>query len=123
MAEYIEREKLLAKLHEVGGCGAAHDTWADGYDKAIDVAYGIVQMTPAADVAEVKHAHWVLSSAFEVFGGEEQAWGRNPIADCSCSNCHKSPYCEENFLDDGTLEQIMTDFCPHCGARMDGEGE
>lgn len=53
MAEYIEREALLEKLHEVGGCGAEPDTWADGYDKAIDVAYGLVQRTPAADVVPV----------------------------------------------------------------------
>lgn len=53
MAEYIEREALLEKLHEIGGCGAEPDTWADGYDKAIDVAYGLVQMTPAADVVKV----------------------------------------------------------------------
>lgn len=53
MAEYIERDKLLEKLHEIGGCGAEPDTWADGYDKAIDAAYGLIQRTPAADVVPV----------------------------------------------------------------------
>lgn len=94
MAEYIEREKLLKKLHEVGGCGAAPDTWADGYDKAIDVAYGIVQMTPAADVAEVKHGKWLS----------------NGLRNLQCSLCR-------NY----NIEKSR--FCPNCGARMDGERE
>lgn len=94
MAEYIEREKLLAKLHEVGGCGAAHDTWADGYDKAIDVAYGIVQMTPAADVAEIKRGKW-----------EKDGNGR------TCSKCEFKYYANGGLFN----------YCPNCGARMDGE--
>lgn len=115
MAEYIEREAVMK---------TARDGYHSDFGRSmadLTSLREVLEDTPTADVAEVKYAHWVLSSAFEVFGGEEQAWGRNPIADCSCSNCHKSPYCEENFLDDDTLEQIMTDFCPHCGARMDGE--
>lgn len=37
MTDYIDRKILLLKLHELGGCDADADTWADGYDKAIDL--------------------------------------------------------------------------------------
>ena len=74
-----------------------------------------------ADFAEIVHGKWLTATAFETFGDEEQAWGENPIAMLYCSNCSKEPYSDKNFLDDETLENIMTDFCPHCGAKMDKE--
>ena len=40
MSDLIDREALLKRLHDVGGCGAPPESWADGYDEAIDLAYG-----------------------------------------------------------------------------------
>lgn len=110
MAEYIEREKLLEKLHEVGGCGAAPDTWADGYDKAIDLAYDIVQMTPAADVAEVKRGKWIYHECVSSYDGT--------ISGHSCSVCRA--FVDEETFDNDTFYKK---YCGNCGARMDGEGE
>ena len=56
-----------------------------------------------ADFVEVKHGEWVISKRKEV---------------CICSNCKKAvPFvliCTEPH-------KIEYDFCPHCGAKMDGE--
>lgn len=49
---------------------------------------------PAADVQPVKRGEW-----------EKRAYGR-----LQCSYC-------------GKCEDIATDFCPNCGARMDGDTE
>lgn len=38
-AEMLPKASVLEKLHEIGGCGADPDTYADGWDKAIDQAY------------------------------------------------------------------------------------
>ena len=38
MAKYIKHEKVYEMLNDLGGCGAKPDTWADGWDKAIDTA-------------------------------------------------------------------------------------
>lgn len=105
MAEYIEREALLEKLHEIGGCGAEPDTWADGYDKAIDVAYGLVLRTPAANVAPARHGAWKKSS--------DDYCGLNII---KCSLCHEE-WCFE--VDDDVVD-LNYNYCPNCGARMDG---
>ena len=43
MSDLIDREALLKRLHGVGGCGAPPESWADGYDKAIDLAYGMAE--------------------------------------------------------------------------------
>ncbi|MCI5904585.1 MAG: hypothetical protein MRZ61_05535 [Oscillospiraceae bacterium] len=50
--EYIEREAIYDKLHNIGGCDATDD-WSKGWDKAIDAAINIIEAIPAADVVEV----------------------------------------------------------------------
>lgn len=103
MAEYIDREALLAKLHEIGGCGAVPDTWSDGYDKGIDAAYGLVQRMPTADVAPVVHGQWI----------SKKAYGRYECSVCEGADCDCSDYY-------GTHSVKDQEFCPWCGARMDG---
>lgn len=56
-------------------------------------------INPTADVAEVKHAEWVL---------EYGTYGR-----MICS------LCKEEALANDFNEYVDSDFCPHCGAKMD----
>lgn len=49
MDDLISRKALLKRLHEVGSCGAPPESWADGYDKTIDLAYGMAENAPAVD--------------------------------------------------------------------------
>ena len=53
MNDCIEREAVWNALNEIGGCGAEADSWADGWDKAINAAIRIVEKLPTADVAPV----------------------------------------------------------------------
>lgn len=73
-------------------------------------AYGTaarrIDQMPAADVQPVKHGHWDYS---EKENGE-CAW-------YFCSECD-SP--AEQLYDDSPL---LSEFCPNCGARMDGDRE
>lgn len=43
MDELVRRADVLKLLHEMGGCDAASDSWADGWDKAIDAAFDKVE--------------------------------------------------------------------------------
>lgn len=99
MAEYIEREKVYDMLNAIGGCGAAPDTWADGWDKAIDTAIEELDKLPAADVQEVKHGFW------------EEGKVRGQFA-LICSKCK----CDAGVIYD-------YDCCPSCGAKMDGKDD
>ena len=36
MAKYVKVKKVYKMLHSIGGCGAEPESWADGWDKAID---------------------------------------------------------------------------------------
>lgn len=55
---------------------------------------GIVNEQDTADVVEVKHGHW------------EIAIGYDPKKAFQCSECRLMSY-------------DPTEFCPHCGAKMD----
>ena len=55
-----------------------------------------IKRIPAADVAEVRHGRWLcVDTAIEQF--------------FLCNRCKKKEYWESNY-------------CPNCGAKMDGEG-
>lgn len=60
-----------------------------------------IRRLPAADVAPVVHAQW-----------EETDWET-----WTCTNCG----CEWQFLEGMTPEENDANYCPQCGARMDGE--
>ena len=53
MSRYIDAEVLYRNLHEVGGCGAEKESWADGWDKAIDEAIRILNKMPTANVVKI----------------------------------------------------------------------
>ena len=81
----------------------AENTWADGLWDAITA---LCEMD-TANVAPVKHGKWVSDK-----------WGDHY---CSC--------CGEYAIDRGEFDSgdILTDYCPHCGAKMDekdgGDGD
>ena len=60
---------------------------------------------PTADVVEVKHGHWITQE-------EAEALDRYDLAFC-CSAC-----CELNW---DCTESESFNFCPNCGAKMNGE--
>ncbi|MBQ7756677.1 MAG: hypothetical protein IJ401_05200, partial [Oscillospiraceae bacterium] len=57
---------------------------------------------PTADVAEVKHGHWIY---------EEDVIGDTDTGQYRCSNCRAG---------DIHLKKIDIPFCWKCGAKMDG---
>lgn len=98
MDKYIERRAIIEKLNEIGGCDATNE-WSEGWDKAIDTAVKAAEKLPAANVAPVRHRRWII---FEIWcgDGKERKYYR-------CSECYKA-------------NAIRSNFCPDCGARMDG---
>lgn len=63
---------------------------------------------PTADVVEVRHGHWeVCSDEYEICASE-----------FVCSVCKES-FCSSELTDEQFFE--MMQYCPHCGARMDGD--
>lgn len=109
--EYIEREaiELLAKdrlsfyndklyMEMLIGNDITANAAKQRFDTAREVFDLVKSIFPAADVQEVRHAHWEY-----FFDIEEMA---------RCSNCYE-------VLKKGRASC----YCPHCGAKMDKESE
>ena len=94
MAEYIAAEAAVETFR----------LWFEriGTKPSFEDVQTIIQQVPAADVEPVVHAHWKNS---------------NPKCPFSayCSNCRANALCD--YLGD----EILSDRCPNCGAKMDGE--
>lgn len=94
MAEYIELEALLEKLAE--------------RDLCLCVSESDIKDIPAADVAPVVHGRWITW---------EDAGNFPPSPDrYECSVCHDAA----QRLCNG--DDLLSPYCPNCGAKMDKEG-
>lgn len=103
MAEYIEREKVYEILNALGGCGAEPESWADGWDKAIDTAIDELNKIPAADIRPEKHGEWILDDSDEYANHFH------------CSRCGaEKDTCNEIYV------EPPPPYREHCGALMDG---
>lgn len=101
MAEYIDREALRKVLKNWRDAHADVDD-EQGCGLLEDVIWE-VDAQPAADVAPVVHGHFVHDGPR--FAGGVDWW--------HCSSCGR--------LVSGV--ETRFDYCPHCGAKMDGGGD
>lgn len=90
MAEYIEREEINKAMKEV--C----DDPSCPMHVAAEIAQ-IIDCAPAADVVPVVHGWW--------------------NADENCSVCGEN---STEGLDATKWDYWLPNYCPHCGAKMDG---
>ena len=90
MAEYIERGSAIRTAHILRP-----------EDKELMSAISII---PAAEVAPVRHGRWVHSHY-------ENCSEQFEIVKCSC--CGREAYAMALYVRGGN-------YCPNCGAKMDG---
>ena len=106
--EYISREAAL-KYIKSKQCRTCSDIGLCG-NCAVLVAVKLLEKVPAADVAPVRHGHWIGE-------GDGYADGELVFDVWHCSECD---YC----IDDGTDDpERLPKYCPGCGALMDGGNE
>lgn len=94
MSDLIDREALLKRLHDAGGCGAPPESWADGYDKAIDLAYGMAENAPTIDPVHAAGACYCWECKYQ----DEcicriEFIGRNPILEQNTYEYHPLHFC------------------------------
>ena len=98
MAEYKDVELLKKQIDDfkraVNSVEPMHSDYLTGYISALSVVEGAIAEKPAADVAPVCHGHWIECNYGLTF---------------ECSVC-KYP-----------TEYSLTDYCPKCSAKMDGD--
>lgn len=62
----MNKQELIERLHEAGGCGAASETWARGYDDGISVAIDIVEQL---DEPQKPVVPWFVADYIEGYRG------------------------------------------------------
>lgn len=101
MAEYIERE-AAQKVAERYGCTSG--ATLGRHSGLADCIASEIEALPAADVAPVRHGNWDSSGKYMFVNGDLAV---------RCSECGCSLRQEE-------YEKFYWNYCPVCGARMDG---
>ena len=105
MSDYIKREDAIEAIENTdwyhfnsqaemvhGANSDLHQAWYSAND-----IYSAVENVPSADVAPVRHGHWIKISPAGIY---------------ECSECGK------NVM---TSDIEAYEYCHGCGARMDGE--
>ena len=102
MTEYIEREAISEEIRKYYYKNPPNFSYGEGFDRGLNRAQRAILDAPAADVAPVRHAKWVDNHC--------TACGMMPMGDEMWKNYDCEPPLFERFMD----------YCPSCGAKMDG---
>lgn len=107
---YIEREAYSKALKDLISDSDGRTNYEKGYIRGLATANGMLldeNQTPAADVVVVRHGKWIMR------GGRFR-----------CSECDGKALMQDVGGTGGfsrEFEQVKSDICPHCGAKMDGK--
>lgn len=99
MAEYIDRAVCLSILRAKANMAVLMDS-APYFEKAAQM----LEKLPDADVAPVVH------------GRDVYKWHKEGHCEFKCSVCGAWA----GIIEGGTLDGVDFDYCPNCGAKMDG---
>ena len=111
MAEYISRKAAIAYIREQAEecqkafeeLGGESGIYADAYNDLAEDFYRI----PAADVAPVVHGRWDnIPNTYMLVASKYGSYSGNAT---TCSVCHEV-----------NPNAYKTNYCPNCGAKMDG---
>ena len=114
--EYIERNNVIS--HKIPFTEFDEGGWSC---KVQAVAVEDIQNIPAADVAPVRHGHWIYQSSRKFINtdvSEEKlqkeilGYGGRVVLNLQWSVCRKVTM---------VCNSISYEYCPHCGAKMDGD--
>lgn len=74
----------------------------------------IMELPPATP--KQRTGKWIPVGVAEVVGGETAQWG-------SAIAYHKCSECDEQALRDDFEQEVLSEWCPHCGVGMEGVSE
>jgi hypothetical protein len=147
----MNKQKACEAIHNLGGCDAAEE-WSKGYDAGITAALDAIEKIPDTDNNADLISRSELQQEIAKGVGECRIRAFEPSVNCILQIIHRLPsadvqpvkhgkwidiyeYCKAHDLRPSGLEvyywcskcdkaeKKTSDFCPNCGARMDGDTE
>lgn len=103
MTEYIEREAISEEIRKYYYKNPPNFSYGEGFDRGLDRAQRAILDAPSDDVAPVRHGRWIDKGEYAV-----------------CTECGGRSGTQYDGVEPIPL---MTQFCPNCGAIMDGGAE
>ena len=101
MAEYKDVEQLKKQIADfkraVNSVKPMNSDYLTGYISALSVVEGAIAEQPTTDVAPVRRGRWINENF--------------------CTRCSA---CGNMTIYDKYSREVESDYCPHCGAKMDG---
>ena len=104
MAEYIEREAISEEIRKYYYKNPPNFSYGEGFDRGLDRAQRAMLDAPAADVAPVRHGRWI-----------------DAYPDIEPNPMFMYGICSECGFEQGISKYL--NYCPNCGAKMDGATE
>ena len=104
----VNEKRLIdanALLEEIQFRRPVIDTETKIVADCVEIARKAIVNAPTVDAVEVVHGRWIV----EVDGN---------FRNVKCSTCGKDYACHT-----GMLQLQNLNYCPHCGAKMDGDGK
>ena len=99
MAEYKDVEQMKKQIADfkraVNAVEPMNSDYLTGYISALSVVEGEIAKQPTADVAPVRHGHWIYENFYT-----------------HCSVCGKMA------IYDKYGQEVESDYCPRCGAKL-----
>ena len=125
----IDASELHSVLEEIEQSYLESDTMSGNFAaEVIKMVQRILAELPTVDAVEVVHGRWVLTA------NEEHCNCRWNVT-AECSECHLNkgevwagffPGFPKELAEDVALENAekvkLDNYCPNCGAKMDGDG-
>ena len=99
MDDFISRRAAIDELGEEPEVWSGEDEYEMGLNNQWHSDVIALKSLPAADVAQVRHGRWETEIITDVYGLKHACY--------ACSVC-------------GVANNDEYDFCPNCGAKMDG---
>lgn len=117
----IDTDKLLEKTECLfKDLNSTEDYMGIGYNHGVGDSIAIIKNAPTIEAEPVKHGRWEFETAWQykpcdgrglerkaIFGTTKRTFNR-----LKCSGCKKVVVVDDT---------IYYAYCPHCGAKMEGE--
>lgn len=113
MAEYIDKDALLRELNDRDRLKDI-ECWGISYTYGFKCAMDMVSKALPLNVTIVKRGLWMPIYESEMTGWDPEVAGCDPISGYICS------ICKEEAVYDCNDKFVLSNYCPNCGARMDG---